>query len=788
MTRDGCPDPSVLRQLLDRSFDAQSGDELAAHLATCAHCRKRLEDTAGQGDLTRWQALWEKLQSRDGWEVLLADLRTASERSSVPDGPRAGSGRAEGPSSRHEAGPPLPPESVQVEGFEVISVLGRGGSGVVYKARQFKLDRLVALKMLSAGAHASSAAVERLRAESTAIARLRHPQVVTIYDVGEQSGIPFLCLELVEGGSLAERLRGKPVSPVDAARLTASLARVIQDAHDHSIIHRDLKPANVLLADLPGSSLDPARIKLTDFGLAKRLDVEGAAGALVSGVVLGTPSYMAPEQAMRGSAAVGPAVDIYGLGAILYELLTGRPPFLGESPLETVLQVVHQTPVAPSQLDERVPEELESICLRCLEKDPAKRFPSARVLAEELDRFSSDDRARNPKPRSSARARYWGRFAVGIGICALALLAGLVLPRLRPQKKVQRVLELTLPASIRSFSEGEVPFSGKVEIKPPPARTGSVVSFDLSDDARHRLYLHWTQNARMWKEDRNDVKYWREIDDRNWFIVVYRIPFEFPVRAASLYASLNTPSGDAQGFLEVSTDPSRFWAEVAQGSTTCPACGQVDISEIVRGSSVVYVRARMKGRDDGDGSALAQFLRTSIVPDGHLETKTPHVFELCAFDRDVPIVTGIATFSDHESRPLWIDRDGLFSMQRPFRKPGYYWCDVTAGAAALGSKSRRFGIWINSTGWDVKIHPSKRLQPGEHYRVSGQLVAPGAGPCSGVVDYGDGSREEALTIGRDATVRLDHRYNRADTYHPRVTIQDDAGHMATTFATCYVDP
>jgi WD40 repeat protein/serine/threonine protein kinase len=285
------------------------------------------------------------------------------------------------------AGPPRP----EVPGYEILGELGRGGMGVVYRALQAKLNRLVALKMILAGGHAGEQELRRFRAEAEAVARLQHPNVVQIYEVGEQDGLPYFSLEFCPGGSLEKKLAGTPLPPREAAALTETLARAVHAAHQRGIVHRDLKPANVLLtsptdAGLPaGGRPSWGTPKITDFGLAKKLD--DAAGPTASGAIMGTPSYMAPEQAGGQGKQVGPAADVYALGAILYQLLTGRPPFKAATLMDTVLQVLNDEPVPPKRLQPKVPRDLETICLKCLAKEPHKRYLSAEALAADLGRF-----------------------------------------------------------------------------------------------------------------------------------------------------------------------------------------------------------------------------------------------------------------------------------------------------------------------------------------------------------------------------------------------------------------
>jgi formylglycine-generating enzyme required for sulfatase activity len=276
---------------------------------------------------------------------------------------------------------PLP----SVPGYEVLGELGRGGMGVVYKARQLGLNRLVALKMISAAESAGPEQALRFRPEAEAIARLQHPNIVQIYEVGEREGRPYFSLEYVEGGTLAKRLAGAPLPPCEAAQMATTLAAAMDAAHQKGVVHRDLKPANVLLAGGPETPLPRCFLKIADFGLAKQLD--GESGQTHTGAILGTPSYMAPEQAEGRVKDVGPATDVYALGAILYEMLTGRAPFKGTTPLETLEQVRRQEPVPPRQINPALECNLEAICLKCLRKDQRQRYATAAALAEDLRRF-----------------------------------------------------------------------------------------------------------------------------------------------------------------------------------------------------------------------------------------------------------------------------------------------------------------------------------------------------------------------------------------------------------------
>ncbi len=291
-------------------------------------------------------------------------------------------------------------ESPTVPGYEVLEVLGRGGMGVVYKARHQRLNRVVAIKMLVSGEYASTREVQRLLLESEVLASLRHPNIVQVFDVGDLDGRPYFTMEFLEGGTLAQSLAGCPRPAREAAALLVTLARAVQAVHDAGIVHRDLKPSNVLLA-ADGTP------KVADCGVARRL--AGSPGITVSGVRVGTPSYMAPEQAVGGAGAAAPAVDVYALGAILYEVLTGRPPFRSETPEETARQLLIEEPVPPFRLNPTVPRDLDTICLKSLSKDPQRRYATASALADDLHRYLTGEPIAARRAGSLERMVKWVR-------------------------------------------------------------------------------------------------------------------------------------------------------------------------------------------------------------------------------------------------------------------------------------------------------------------------------------------------------------------------------------------
>jgi serine/threonine protein kinase len=343
----------------------------------------------------------------------------------------------------HAAGLPqgAPPSSAA--SYEIETVLGRGGMGVVYRARQKSLNRTVALKLISAGAHAEPALRARFRIEAELLASLQHPNIVQVFEVGEHNGCPFMAMELIAGGSLADHLAGRLQPPADAAELVETLARAMHAAHLRGIIHRDLKPANILLqrgggrgsrgeevSALPSSVAphpSPLVPKITDFGLAKVLAQDQ--GATATGTIVGTPSYMAPEQAAGHVRQTGPATDVYALGAILYEMLTGQPPFRGESVLDTLRQVESVEPAAPSRLRQKVPRDLETICLKCLAKEPRQRYATAEALADELARFGNGEPIAARPVGMAERLWKWAKrrpapaALIGVSVVAAVVLA-----------------------------------------------------------------------------------------------------------------------------------------------------------------------------------------------------------------------------------------------------------------------------------------------------------------------------------------------------------------------------
>jgi serine/threonine protein kinase/WD40 repeat protein len=448
-----CPSREQLTELLSDRLPQKDRQTLEHHVGECVQCQQALSELADSEAPGRWERL---LRSREEKTVVTtppAEADKLEPRKEFLNRMRSLRGFSE-PSSAEPVTLTVPESSLQpvdetrvetltrswpkLPAYEILRELGRGGMSVVYLARQTLLNRLVALKMIVAGVDANPEYRFRLLQEARAVAQLHHPSIVAIYDVGEHENRLFLSLEYVSGGSLHDRIHRTPQAPAAAARLVETLARAMHYAHQHGIVHRDLKPANVLLQrDVSGDGQQNEETgregeretgrqasfipKITDFGVAKLMN--DAAGPTRTGAFVGTPSYMAPEQA-GGVGEIGPRTDVYALGAILYELLTGRPPFWSADPLDTLLQVRFQEPVPPQALQPTVPRDLMTICLKCLQKESNQRYASALDLAEDLRRFEAGEpiEARPPGPIERARHSI-RRHPVAAGALAAAILA-----------------------------------------------------------------------------------------------------------------------------------------------------------------------------------------------------------------------------------------------------------------------------------------------------------------------------------------------------------------------------
>ncbi|MEY2496767.1 MAG: eukaryotic-like serine/threonine-protein kinase [Verrucomicrobiota bacterium] len=392
-----------------------------------------------------------------------------------------------------------------VGGYEIEGELGRGGMGVVYRAWQRNLNRVVALKMLSG--YYGPAELKRFFAEAETTAGLHHTNMVHIYDVGEHEGAPFFAMEFVEGGSLADRLRAEMMPPRETARLLISVARALEFAHQNHVVHRDMKPANILL-DRQGVP------KVTDFGIAKRLTAESA--LTLSGAIIGTPVYMAPEQARGTSRDVGAAADIYSLGAILYEMLAGRPPFLPEESDTSInVRVITETPVSPAWHRPGIPRDLETICLKCLAKEPRERYLSAAALADDLQRFLDD------QPIVGRRTSHFFRKAgrklpAYLAVIALIALGIFLFPYVRTKlaKNPSSSADTTAPASTgksiavlpfenRSASEENAFFTDGVQDE---IRTDLAKVADLKVISRTTVMQYKTTAARNLPEIAQSLK------------------------------------------------------------------------------------------------------------------------------------------------------------------------------------------------------------------------------------------------------------------------------------------
>jgi serine/threonine-protein kinase len=377
----GCPTAERLNLMVAQGLSLEEQATVEGHVDACSSCQAELE------------------------KLLTPETRVARLLSARQEAPTQIPDASFGPT--HDPGP-LP----TLPGYTIEAEISRGGMGVVYRARQVALNRPVAIKMILSGRFAGPSEIGRFQAEAEAAAAIDHPNILPIYETAEHRGHHYFSMKLVEGGTLSDRLAGQAWSPREAARMVALLARAVHFAHQRGILHRDLKPGNVLI-DADGAPL------VTDFGIAKRLD--SAAGQTRTGDAIGTPSYMAPEQA-RGQAGLTTAVDVYGLGAILYELLTGRPPFKAESAYQTLQQVIEQEPDHPRTLNPRANRDLAAVALKCLAKAPADRYASAADLAADLDRWAAGEPTRARPPSIAELARRWlGR---NLGVAAVVMGVG----------------------------------------------------------------------------------------------------------------------------------------------------------------------------------------------------------------------------------------------------------------------------------------------------------------------------------------------------------------------------
>ncbi len=452
-----CPPSEELQAIYLGLVPALDAEQIEAHIVHCPDCQERMDEVCRLG------ANAEDLLESEG------------EDSSLPKLPH----------------------------YEMIERIGRGGMGVVYKARDERLDRTVAIKMILFGLQPDDQTMARFETEAHAVARLSHPNILAVHELGRHHGIPYLVLEYIDGANLAETLRQRKVLPwKEASELTRTLAKAIHEAHEEGVIHRDLKPGNVLMTrdNVP---------KVCDFGLAKLVDTDAPLTRTAD--VFGTPSYMAPEQ-IRSSRKVGPAADVYALGAMLYEMLVGRPPFQGATPLEIFDQVTKLDPVSPKQLVPEVPRDLETICLQCLEKDPKRRYDSAEELADDLTRFLNHEPIKARPISFFGKAAKWTKrrpataALVGVSVLAFLILSiggwagnGFLSAALAETKKANEKAEREKTVALQAQAKAE---KADDEKRIQLAKTETA----LGDNARQRGFYkkaidHWEKAIGYWKQD-----------------------------------------------------------------------------------------------------------------------------------------------------------------------------------------------------------------------------------------------------------------------------------------------
>jgi tetratricopeptide (TPR) repeat protein len=508
------PEDPRVEQLLEELLDSDSTPE-----DVCRTCPELLPEV---------RAGWQRLRA------LQAEVGALFPQSPIPE----------------TATPPSLPTTdlPRIPGYEVQEVLGYGGMGVVYKAWHRRLQRPVAVKMLLAGGYAQPRELERFLREAETVARLDHANVVQVHEAGDVDGRPYFTMEFVEGGSLAQKLAGTPQPARQAAALVARVAEAVHAAHQRGIVHRDLKPGNILLTG-------EGTPKLTDFGLARRL--EGAAGLTQTGAPVGTPSYMAPEQAEGKSRDVGPTADIYALGAVFYELLTGRPPFRADTAVETFRQVVSQEPAPPSRLNAAVPRDAETICLKCLEKEPQRRYASALALAEDLHRFLDGEPVLARPVGVAERTWKWARrrpalatlLAAVLVLLGGAVVAGIVFQRQESQRRAERARLALEQAERAGRARQAIETAVKNAYQSGRAQEWRDGERILADATNYVTDAEDEDLARRLEQAKADLRFARELDEvHQKFVAINLEPFFVVVTSYKTWDELYGKSFQNAGF------------------------------------------------------------------------------------------------------------------------------------------------------------------------------------------------------------------------------------------------
>ena len=558
-----------------------------------------------------------------------------------------------------------------VPGYEVLGVLGQGGMGVVFRARHLRLNRPVALKMILSGPYAVREERERLVQEAEAVASLHHPNIVEVYDAGDIDGRPYFTMELVEGGRLSEKVNGVPQPARDAAALVAVIADAVHAAHQKGIVHRDLKPSNVLLT-ADGTP------KVTDFGLARRLEVDS--GMTVSGSPMGTPSYMAPEQARGEKAAVGPASDVYALGAILYDLLTGRPPFRADTSAATLQQVVTCEPVRPTRLNPRVPRDLETICLKCLHKQPGRRYATGATLAEDLHRFLRDEPiAARPPTRVERTVRWVRRHPAAAVLLVVAVLlaaatAGVGGWVIGQRSQTARAVEASLRRTVRLQQQSDLP-GAREDLKQAELQLGH------DGPARLRRLLDHARRDQQLLERLEAIRMTRStfVEGRDNHAADVRFDnarADREYQAAFLNAGLGTPPDDPDGAaqrVKASAVRAPLVAALDDWAACSPDAARRDWAlRAARGADPDPWRDRAREPAVwGDATALAELARAAPVAE-----QPPPV--LLALGERLQLAGG----------------DGVALLRRVREQyPDDFWANFTLGRALHGAVRQGQGDW-----------------------------------------------------------------------------------------------